>query len=155
MKLWLKRTVIGVFGTTLLVGGLSACSQRHHGDSWSTERVAEVRGRMVEKISGKLDLDPVQRQKLATLADEMVASRAAMRGGDAAAPRSEFLALMGTDKFDRGRAQSLLDQKTHAVQNQGPKLIAAMADFYDSLSPEQQKKLRGRMEHRGGWWGRG
>jgi periplasmic protein CpxP/Spy len=34
-------------------------------------------------------------------------------------------------------------------------MIAAMADFYDSLNPAQQKQVRERMEHRGGWWGRG
>ena len=31
MKTWLKRTLIGVFGASLLFGGLAACAQRHHG----------------------------------------------------------------------------------------------------------------------------
>ena len=31
MKTWIKRTLIGLFGATILVGGLAACGQRHHG----------------------------------------------------------------------------------------------------------------------------
>jgi len=58
--------------------------------------------------------------------------------------------------IDTIAAQALLEGKTRAVQAQGPKVIAAMADFYDSLTPAQQAKVRERMDkggHRG--WGRG
>jgi Spy/CpxP family protein refolding chaperone len=34
-------------------------------------------------------------------------------------------------------------------------VIAALADFYDSLNPEQQQKVRDRMAQRKGWWSRG
>ncbi len=83
----------------------------------------------------------------------MLASRTALRGKEAD-PRTEFKAMIAGAKFDRSRAQAMLEQKTQVVQGQGPKLIAAMADFYDSLNPEQQKQVRERLEHRG-WWGRG
>jgi periplasmic protein CpxP/Spy len=153
MKPWIKRTFIGVFGASILVGGLTACSGRgHHGD-WSAERVAEVRGKVVDKISSTLVLNDAQKQKLTVLADEIVASRTAFRGKDAD-PRAEFKAMMAGDKFDRARAQALLDQKTQVVQGNGPKMIAALADFYDSLSPEQQKQVREKMEQHRGRWGR-
>ncbi len=154
MKPWIKRTLIGVFGACLLVGGLTACGGRgHHGD-WSAERVSEVRGKVVEKISSKLALNDTQKQKLGALADEIIASRTAFRGKDPDL-RAEFKAMMAGDKFDRVRAQALLDQKTQVVQGNGPKMIAALADFYDSLSPEQQKQVREKMEQHRGWWGRG
>ena len=51
--------------------------------------------------------------------------------------------------------QTLLEQKTQVVQGNGPKMIAALADFYDSLNPEQQKQVRDRMERRKGWFDRG
>jgi periplasmic protein CpxP/Spy len=154
MKPWIKRTLIGVFGASILVGGLTACGARgHHGD-WSPERVSEVRGKMVDKISSKLVLNDAQKQKLTALADEMIASRTAFRGKDAD-PRAEFKAMMAGDKFDRARAQALLDQETQVVQGSGPKMIAALADFYDSLNPEQQKQVREKMEQHRGWWGRG
>ena len=59
MKLWLKRTLIGVFGASILIGGLSACGHRQH--SWSAnmsaEESAQFRGKMVERVSGKLELN--------------------------------------------------------------------------------------------------
>ena len=36
MKTWIKRTLIGLFGVSILVGGIAACGHRHHG--WSGER---------------------------------------------------------------------------------------------------------------------
>jgi periplasmic protein CpxP/Spy len=159
MKPWIKRTLIGVFGASILIGGLTACGTGghrggQHGGNWSAERVTEMRGKAINTISSKLELNDAQKQKLGVLADEVIASRTALRGKDAD-PRTEFKAMVAGDKFDRARAQALLEQKTQVVQGNGPKMIAAMADFYDSLNPAQQKQVREKMEHRGGWWGRG
>jgi periplasmic protein CpxP/Spy len=153
MKPWIKRMLIGVFGASMLIGGLAACSRGQHGD-WSAERVTEMRSKVVTKITSTLVLNDAQKQKLNLLADEVIASRTAFRGKNAD-PRAEMKTLVATDKFDRTRAQTLLDQKTQAVQSNGPKMITALADFYDSLNPEQQKQVREKMEQHRGWMGRG
>jgi len=156
MKPWIKRSLIALTSATVVFGGLSACSSRgDHARGWSDERVTEMRGKAVEKISGKLELNAGQKVKLEVLADEMVASRKVMRGesGDV---RTDLQALIAGDKFDRSKAQQMLDQKTRALQGSGPKVLAAFGDFYDSLNPEQQKQVREKLERRGhGWWGRG
>ena len=155
MKPWIKKSLIGFASVTVLLGGLTACGSRgHHGEGWSTERVSEVRGKVVEKISGKLELDAAQKQKLGVLADQIIASRTAFRG-ESADPRSEFKALIAGEKFDRAAAQTLLDQKTQAIQGNAPQTLNALADFYDSLNAEQQKQVREKLERRHGWWGRG
>ncbi|MDP1655897.1 MAG: Spy/CpxP family protein refolding chaperone [Hylemonella sp.] len=156
MKPWIKRSLIALTSATVVLGGLTACGSRgDHARGWSDERVTEMRGKAVEKISDKLELNAGQKAKLGVLADEMVASRKAMRGksGDF---RNDLQALIAVDKFDRTKAQQMLDQKTQALQGSGPKVLAAFGDFYDSLNPEQQKQVRERLERRGhGWWGRG
>ena len=156
MKSWIKKSLIGFASATVLLGGLTACGGRgHHGEGWSTERVSEVRGKVVDKISGKLALDEAQKQKLGVLADQIIASRSAFRG-DAADPRADFTALIAGEKFDRSAAQTMLEKKTEAIQGNAPQTINALADFYDSLNPEQQKQVREKLEKRGhGWWGRG
>jgi len=69
---------------------------------------------------------------------------------------ADIQALIAGDKFDRSKAQQLLDQKLQAAQGNGPQILTAFGDFYDSLNPEQQKQVRERLERRGhGWWGRG
>ncbi|MBE0590636.1 MAG: Spy/CpxP family protein refolding chaperone [Hydrogenophaga sp.] len=156
MKTWIKRTLIGLTTATVVLGGLTACGSRgDHARGWSEERVTEMRGKAIERISSKLELNAEQKQKLGVLADEMIASRKAFRGegGD---PRVDFKALVAGEKFDRAKAQSLLDQKTAAVQGNAPKVLTALADFYDSLNPEQQRQVREKLDKRGhGRWGRG
>lgn len=157
MKPWIKKSLIGLAGATVLLGGLTACGARgeHHRGGWSEERVSEVRGKVVDKISSKLDLNEAQKQKLGVLADEIIAQRKAFKGNNPD-PRAEFKALIAGNTFDRAGAQALLDQKTQAIQGSAPKVIAALADFYDSLNPEQQKQVRERLEQgRQGWWRRG
>ena len=155
MKPWIKRTLIGLTSMTVLLGGLAACGHRgDHARGWSDERITEVRGKAIEKISGKLELNADQQAKLGVLADQMIASRKAFRGNSD--PRTDIQALIAGDKFDRSKAQQLLDQKLQAAQGNGPQILSAFGDFYDSLNPEQQKQVRERLERRGHvWWGRG
>ncbi len=154
MKTWIKRTLISTLGAVALVGGLAGCARDHHAGGWSDERVAEMRGKVIDKISDKLVLNDAQKQKLGVLADEVLAQRKALKG-DTTDPRAQLLALVKGDKFDRDTALALLNAKTQAVQGQGPKVVAAMANFFDSLNPEQQQQVRERMAQRKGWWSRG
>ncbi len=156
MKPWIKRTLIGVFGASILLGGLAACSHRHHGWSanMSAEEAAQFRGKMVDRVSSKLDLNEEQKKRLTALADKLHEQRAAMMG-QSKDPRAELQALVAGDKFDKARAQTLVSEKTAAIQARSPEVIAALADFYDSLNPAQQQKVREFMQQRGRWFHRG
>jgi Spy/CpxP family protein refolding chaperone len=155
MKPWIKRTLIGAFGATVLLGGLTACGHQRPGP-WSDAQVSEMRGKAIERISSKLELTEAQKAKLGSLADELIAQRAALKGGQTD-PRAQLDALIAGPTFDRSGAQALLAQKTQAVQDQGPKVVSAMADFFDSLTPTQQAQVRELLAKRRGhgWWGRG
>ncbi|MFT3800530.1 MAG: Spy/CpxP family protein refolding chaperone [Burkholderiaceae bacterium] len=150
----IKRLLVGLAGAALLAGGLAACSHYRGGGEWSETRAVEMRTRIVGRISDKLDLDAGQKQKLDVLADRIAASRKVVRGGDAADPRAEFRALIAGERFDRAGAQQLFERKTAAVQAEGPKVMTALADFYDSLNADQQRKVRERLEKGHGHWGR-
>lgn len=155
MKPWLKRTLIGLFGAGILFGGLAACSHRYHGHGWqamSDEDAAKAKARMVERIGNKLDLDDAQKAKLGAVADQWRAQRQALRG--ATDPRSEIRSLVAGPTFDRVKAKAFVDGKAQAIEAGAPALIAAVGDFYDSLKPEQQQKVREFMSRgRRGWGG--
>ena len=140
MKPWIKKTLIGLFGASILVGGLTACSGGHHyrHGPMDAQSMTEMRGKVLERVGRKLDLDDAQKQKLGVLADQLQAQRAAVVGSTTD-PRAAMQALVAGDKFDRTRAQSLLNEKLQAVQTGSPEVIAAMGDFYDSLNPGQQQ----------------
>lgn len=160
MRKWIKRTLIGVFGASVLFGSLAACSHRGHNGAWGgsamseTDR-AEWRAKMVERAGSKLDLDAAQKAKLTVLADTLVAQRKTVMG-TTTDPRAEVQALIAGEKFDRSKAQALIDGKTAAVREASPAVITAAADFYDSLKPAQQQQLREAMNRGGrgrGWRG--
>lgn len=148
MKTWIQRSLVGLFGGALIVGSLAGCVAHRHG--WGERDSAEFRERMVERVAGKLDLDKAQQLKLSTLAERLQAQRSAMRGGD---PRAQVRALFAGDKLDQAAAARLVEEKTTALRAGSPEVIAAAADFFDSLRPEQQQKVRDFME-RGRRWGR-
>ena len=87
MKPWIKKTLMGIFGASIAVGGLTACSSGHHQRGPMTaEKMAEVRGKMVDRVSSKLDLNEAQKTKLNALADQLAAQRAAFIGKTADPP---------------------------------------------------------------------
>ncbi|MFN4121328.1 Spy/CpxP family protein refolding chaperone [Acidovorax sp.] len=151
MKPWIKKTLMAFFGATIALGGLTACSSGyHHRGPMSADKMAEVRGKVVQRVSSKLDLNDAQKQKLNVLADAIQAQRAAWVGS-AKDPRAEMQTIVSGGKFDRARAQALVEEKTRAVQAGSPEVINALADFYDSLNAEQQQKVRDMMQQRRGW----
>ena len=152
MKTWIKRTLFGLFGAGILLGSLTACGHRMHyggGANATPEQAAEWRGKMVDRVAGKLDLNAEQKAKLTVLGDRLHAQRLAVRG--AADPRADLQSLVAGATFDRAKAQALVQQKTDAVRAGSPEVIAAMGDFYDSLNPAQQAKVREFMHKRGHW----
>jgi len=60
--------------------------------------------------------------------------------------------LFAGNTLDQAGAKKLVDEKTAALQAGSPEVIAAAADFFDNLRPEQQQKVRDFME-RGRRWG--
>jgi Spy/CpxP family protein refolding chaperone len=169
MKTWIRRSLIGL-ATVSVVAGLAACGHgpmgsagpeagmgsgmgpgmgmmRHHRGPMTEADAAKFRDRMVERATQELALDDAQKKKLVTLMDKMHQQRLAMAGpagkdGVRPNPREQFQGLIAGEKFDRNKAQALVDEKTATLKSAGPELITAAGDFYDSLKPEQQAKVR-------------
>lgn len=139
MKRYIKRSLLALFGGTLLVSSLAGCAGRWHG-GWQGGDSAQMQSRIVERIGSKLELDDMQKQKLAVLADKLRAQREAMRGGGD--PREQFKSIIAGSRFDQAQAAKLVEDKTAALRAGSPEVIAAAADFFDHLNPGQQQKVR-------------
>ena len=158
MRPWIKRTLIGLFGAGVALGGLTACGHRYGHERFgamSAEDQAKFRDRVVDRVASRLDLTADQKQRLNALAGKLHEQRVALRG--ATDPRADVQSLIAGGKFDRARAQALVGEKTAAISAKSPEVIAAFGDFYDSLDASQQAKVRDFLQHRGrgGWWHRG
>jgi Spy/CpxP family protein refolding chaperone len=157
MNPWIKRSLFGLIGAGLIAGSLSGCGHAgRHGDwrAMSDADITKLRERMIDRAGRELSLDEAQKAKLGALADAVKAQRDALRGpqadGQAADPRAAFQALIAGNTFDRSGAQALVNAKTGAVSEKSPAVVAAAGDFFDSLKPEQQQKLRDWLAKRGG-----
>jgi Spy/CpxP family protein refolding chaperone len=118
----------------------------------SEEDAAKAKARMVERVGSRLELDDAQKAKLGALADQLRAQRQALVG--ATDPRAEVQSLVAGSTFDRAKAKAFIEGKTQTIQTKSPELIAAVGDFYDSLKPEQQQKVRDFMSRGRHGWGR-
>ena len=150
MNRWIKRTLVGFFGASVLVAGIGAYAYNEYGHGgWhsSEESSAKMRAKIIERAGSYLDLDAAQKQRLGVLADQLREQRQALMAGTPD-PRAEFQALVAGPAFDRARAQALVESKTAALRGKSPDVIAAAADFYDGLQPVQQQKLRDFMNQR-------
>jgi periplasmic protein CpxP/Spy len=147
----IKRLALGAISAVVLVGTLSACGYGggHRGsEPMSAEKMVQMRDKMVDRVSSKLDLNAAQKAKLVTLAEVIQTQRTNLMGQSG--PRAEIAAIVAGDKFDRVKAQNLINEKTAVVAKQSPAAVTAMADFYDSLNTTQQAKVREFMQHRRG-----
>ena len=151
MKRWLKRTLIGVFGASIVLGGLTACGHAGMHGNWNASEAdaGKMRERMLDRAGKELNLDAAQKQRLATLADKLRDQRIALMGNTD--PRADFQGLLAGSTLDRGKAQALVEAKTAAIQAKSPEVIAAAGDFFDSLRPDQQQQVRDFLAKRRGW----
>ncbi|HRC36770.1 MAG TPA: Spy/CpxP family protein refolding chaperone [Rubrivivax sp.] len=157
MRTWIRRSLIALVGVTVLAGSLAAYGHRYHRDHHrgmaqvSAEDVAEWRGKLLQRAGKELELDAAQSQRLGLLFDKLNEQRSALVGSSTD-PHAAMQQLIAGDRFDRAAATTLVEEKTGAVRAKGPEVIEAAADFYDSLQPAQQAKLREFMAQRRGHW---
>lgn len=136
-------SILAIVG--LIVGG---CAHRYK----DPEKRAEY---FSNKISKKLDLNADQKTKLDAVTKEFMAARTEMKGKKDAT-RSTLREVLNQPKFDQGKVMSVYKGHVSDMDTHAPRIIAAVGDFWDSLTPEQQAKAREKMEkhfERHGRWG--
>ena len=127
----------------LVAGGLAWAKHRgycrHGGMEWIQAR-----------ISSRLDLNETQQRKLSALGDTLMDLR--KQWVDTREQRrNELIELLNEPSLNRERAESLLDTWHRSWAERSPELVAAFADFSDSLNAEQREQLREFIEKRSRW----
>lgn len=148
--------------------GMMGMGHGHRGPMSEADH-QKMRDHMLDRATSQLKLDDAQKARLGKLLDTMHAQHLAMQGNAAAAPkagdtakpagpREDIQALIAGNRFDKAKAQQLADARAQAIQKSSPEVIAAAADFFDNLKPEQQAQVREFMARgpgRGGHEGHG
>jgi periplasmic protein CpxP/Spy len=149
MKTFTKLAVIAVLGVGLF-GAMAGCA--HHFTHKTPQERADW---IVKKIRDELKLNDAQLGKLNALKDELLAVRSEYRKkhGDTQKTVDE---LLSQPTLDQTRVLAMVKERTQEVNDKAPQVVAAFAGFYDSLTPDQQKKLHDeiieRMKHHHDYW---
>ncbi len=110
---------------------------------------------VVSYVSDKLALNETQEQKLAVLADKVIALKSDFRQ-NAVPLHSEIKDLIAQDSFNQQQALSLINEKTQLVNNAAPEVVSAFASFLDGLDDTQKSKVLDFLDkkghHRGHGW---
>ncbi len=110
--------------------------------------------KMVEKMSERMELNDYQETQLLALKDALMAMREDMRETRSQAGESVD-ELLSAPQLDQQKALQLIDQPMQQVKQNMPAVIAAFAEFWNSLDTTQQAQLRERFyskfEHHGRW----
>lgn len=128
--------------TTALLGataiGLSACGWRHHDE-------AEVADYISKRVTRKLELDASQQNRLDELIVQLQSSRKVVTA-DRESHQRQLLALLQADILDQQSLLRMINTKTALLDQEAPAVVAALAGFTDSLTPEQRKQLNERLQ---------
>ena len=136
------RYIVAILGAVGIAVAVAGCGHgyRHH-------EPGDYAVRHIERLGKELNLNEAQTAKLNAVTETLRKGRDTMRAKHDE-KQKEVLALLDQPKLDRQRALGLVQQTTRDINDHAPEMIAAMGDFYDSLTPTQQQKLREEVKER-------
>ena len=149
MKPLTKLAVSAALGLVIF-GAVAGCGYR-----FAHKTPQERADWIVKNISDELKLNDAQLGKLNALKDELLAARSEYRKKHGATQKTVD-ELFSQPTLDQARVLAMIKERTQDVNDKAPQVVTAFAGFYDSLTPEQQKKLHDeiteRMKRHHGYW---
>jgi Spy/CpxP family protein refolding chaperone len=135
---------LGIIGGAAAYAGSKGRCGFGHGYGHGGHRMGS---HMLEHISDRMDLSAEQEEKLDDVFDEVRQMRREIMR-DRKENVQEIVGLLDAEKLDQDKALAMFNDKTDTMKQHAPEIIAAMAEFSDSLTPEQKQQVRAMMEHR-------
>ena len=133
-----SKTKLIALASLLTISALAFTGCGHWYKHKSPEQKAEW---MVEEIQEELELNEAQLAKLNKLKDVALAARKSLKD-DHQTHHQQITKLLSEPTLDQTKLQAMVDNKLQFFTSQSPVFIAALADFYDSLTTEQQQEVR-------------
>ncbi len=110
---------------------ISGCGHR------SPEQRAEW---MTEKIASKLELNEVQKKQLNSFKDELMDKKRQLRASRSTI-EGELIAQLRNEKIDQEHLKEVIAKEEAKLDEMASTFVTQLAEFHDSLTPEQRTKL--------------
>lgn len=150
---WLKRGMFGLLGAGL-AGGLGFRAFAHRGYGRGALDPAEVDARlerMLKHLYVEIDATDAQKQQLAPIVKQAATDLLPMRQHMRTA-RSEAIALLTGETIDRATLERLRSEQLQLAETGSKRLVEAVADAAEVLTPQQRRVLAERLQHRRRRW---
>lgn len=142
----LRKKKSGVWIGILVVGLMCLGGCRHP----SPEKMAD---RAIDDLTAKLELNTAQQQQLQEVKTELIGKLAEMKKARQSM-HEDLLTELQKDVLDQENLKKMINTRKTAMDDVSNILIARLAQFHSTLSPEQKKKLvdyvqdKGKRHHR-------
>ncbi len=128
--------IAGAVALAVIVA-VGAAAFSFHGHGHGIERFAEKR---IDRMLNKVDASEEQRAEIAGIVGEAVAEMKELRGvfGET---RQTLFTTLGAETVDRQALEELRLEKLETMDQVSRRLVTALADVADVLTPEQRSEL--------------
>ena len=96
--------------------------------------------RAIDWLSSRLELTEGQKSKLLSINVELKNLEMELKK-DRGQTKDEIIKMLASHELDQDRILEIIEEKQKRVDYLAPKIIAGFADFHNSLSTEQRRKL--------------
>ncbi len=148
-----RRLIVAVLiGTAALFG--FAAGKVHSSPWWhwaghhhrlDAEEITFIVQHRTGRALSRVDATPEQREKINAIAKAAVDEVVALRK-DPSGRRERILAIVKADTVDRSALEALRTEQIAVADAASKRILQAVADAADVLTPEQRRKLAGRWE---------
>lgn len=142
MNKFRRITLATLAGGAAAVAGWSAFARGPHGGGFghhgpmSAERIEK----MVKHFAVEIEATPEQQEKLTAIAKQAAKDLEPLRGQHLEA-RKQALELLSRDTVDRAALEKLRAEKLGQADAASRRIMQALADAAEVLTPEQRKKV--------------
>ena len=143
-----KKILVGsLIAITLGTVGALAAGGFEHRWGHHGERAGMMAERMMKHATEALDLTQEQQAYLQVLQQKMIALRSEGRMGKFET-RKEVMAQLSQPVMDQEHVLNLIQERLKSAEEKAPEVIAALAQFSDSLTIEQKNTIKEKIEER-------
>jgi Spy/CpxP family protein refolding chaperone len=130
----------------LLIAGVASFSGcRRHGHAYKAEFV-------VDYISETLDLTEAQQEQLNQIKDELM-EKARIMHADKESMKEELVAQLRSEEIDQELVKAKISEHREQMDDLIDLIVARLAEFHKTLTPEQKEKLIAKLETFKKWHG--
>jgi protein CpxP len=131
---------LSVTSLMLIVGTLSLIGCTRH---WSPEERADW---VTKRVAKHMDLNQQQTTKLEAVKQEMLAARGKL-SKEQQTLFDDMVAQIQADRLDQEKVIKLLERRQELQRQLAPQVVAKIAEFHASLTPEQKAKAVEHLRH--------